>query len=309
MRTPCFAHSLEDAPTTEWHRLETHLADTAERAEEFASSFAPGWGRLAGLWHDAGKYQDEFQRYIGVDSYCEEVKGRVDHSSVGAIIASRKGAHGKPLAMVIAGHHTGLKSLTELKGRLAKHEHRVESARAGGLPSELEKGSLPPPPTWVADPITAAMWTRFLFSALVDADFLDTEAFYEGRERAGQVHSLGGLLDNLESYLERFDGAPVTDVNEMRRRVLFDCRRKAAQGPGVFSLTVPTGGGKTLSSLVFALHHAVRHGLRRIIVVIPYMSILEQTAATYRRAVGSDDAVLEHHSNVRVRPSPVLWLT
>ncbi|MFN0106992.1 MAG: CRISPR-associated helicase Cas3' [Bryobacteraceae bacterium] len=298
MRETCYAHSREAAPQQQWHRLDKHLEDTARRAESFAACFAPGWGNLAGLWHDAGKYQDEFQRYIGVDSYCEGSPGRVDHSSVGALIAKSKGPHGWPLAMVIAGHHGGLKALTKVHGRLEGSAERLNNARQGGLPADLENLPLPPPPDWVTNEQTAAMWTRFVFSALVDADFLDTEEFYDCRTRDVFKIPLSEFRDRLETYLNQFADQPASPVNDMRRRVLEDCRRAASREPGVFRLTVPTGGGKTLSSLAFALNHAVLHGLRRVIVVIPFTSILEQTAETYRKALGSEDAVLEHHSNV-----------
>src|ERR1035438_2752388 len=176
-----YAHSLKDAPPECWHDLLGHLEGTALRAEEFASSFAPGWGRLAGLWHDAGKYQDAFQRRIGVDpdAHCNE---RVDHSSVGALIARERGAH--PLSFVIAGHHGGLRDIEALRERLGRCQPVLGEARRGGLPESLENQPIPAPPAWIGgDKVTLAMWTRFVFSALTDADFLDTERFYQGVER------------------------------------------------------------------------------------------------------------------------------
>jgi CRISPR-associated endonuclease/helicase Cas3 len=174
-------------------------------------------------------------------------------------------------------------------------------ARADGLPAELESQPSPKPPPWLAEDRAAlSLWTRFLFSALVDADFLATERFYAGgKERdLGVQSNLAELKTRLDKYLEeRFVSAEPTPVNEMRARVLAAARKSALVDPGVFSLTVPTGGGKTLTSLAFALDHAVRHGLRRVIVVIPYTSIIEQTAQQFREALGAA-AVLEHHTNV-----------
>ena len=295
LRTRHYAHSLKDVPRDRWHDLGKHLEDTAALAESFGAAFAPGWGRIAGLWHDAGKYQRAFQGHIGADpdAHCD---GQVDHSSVGALIAEK--AKAGALAFVVAGHHGGLSNFQGLKDMLAGKGHLLEDARKDGLPASLEKLPLPAPPAWVgSDPMAPAMWIRFLFSALTDADFLDTERFYEGRERdLGQPPSLATLRDKLDAHLDRISGSS-TEVNAMRARVLADCRDAAILAPGAFTLTVPTGGGKTLASLSFALRHAVEHGLRRVVVVIPYTSIIEQTAKSYRDVLG-DDAVIEHHSNL-----------
>jgi len=294
-QTRHYAHSLADVPHEGWHDLGRHLGDTASLAEDFAASFAPGWGRVAGLWHDAGKYQRAFQRHIGAEpgAHCDS---RVDHSSVGALIAEQ--AKSAALAFVIAGHHGGLPNFQDLKDRLAGKGSLLADARRGGLPASLEKLALPLPPPWIAsDPPARAMWVRFLFSALTDADFLDTERFYQGCARElGEPASLDVLRDRLDAHLDRISGS-TTEVNAMRARVLADCRAAASLAPGAFTLTVPTGGGKTLASLSFALRHATAHGLRRVIVVIPYTSIIEQTAKTYRDVLG-DDAVIEHHSNL-----------
>jgi CRISPR-associated endonuclease/helicase Cas3 len=294
---PCYAHSLDGKPEREWQLLDDHLEATADLAEKFASSFAPGWGRLAGLWHDAGKYQKAFQRYIASDSDAH-IKGP-DHASVGALIARARKA--PPLAFAIAGHHGGLQDAEDLKCRLERKQALLDESRAGGLPRWMEEAATPTPPTClnISDPLQFSLWTRLLFSALVDADFLDTERFYAGGvERESSWPSLADLKTRLDEFLDsKTQGASRTPVNKMRARVLEACRQAAAFKPGAFTLTVPTGGGKTFSSLAFALDHAVRHGLERVIVVIPYMSIIEQTAQEYRRALG-EDAVVEHHTNV-----------
>jgi CRISPR-associated endonuclease/helicase Cas3 len=293
-----YAHSLAGRPEEEWQLLDDHLNATAELAGNFAASFAQGYGQLAGLWHDAGKYQKEFQDYIRRDPEAH-VSGRVDHSTVGALIAvDRKSPL---LGFVIAGHHGGLPNAGDLGARLREKNGLLPNARAAGLPQWLEELKVPPPPRWLeADRLLMSLWTRFVFSALVDADFLDTERFYAGGEERylGAYPSLEELKLRLDTYLDlEFADASPTAVNEMRGRVLDACRKAAGSDAGAFTLTVPTGGGKTLASLAFALKHAVQHGLSRVIVVIPYTSIIEQTAQRYRYALGND-AVLEHHSNV-----------
>lgn len=294
---PSYAHSLKDAPQERWHELLSHLEGTAVRAELFASSFAAGWGRLAGLWHDAGKYQEAFQRRIEADpnAHCNE---RVDHSSVGALIA--RACRADPLAFVIAGHHGGLRDFEAVRERLGRSAGLLAEARRGGLPGSVENQAVPEPPSWVGgDKCKLALWTRFVFSALTDADFLDTERFYQGVEREfGAPPTVATLRDRLDAFIDGFAGrVERSPVNAMRARVLADCRAAAEDPGGAFTLTVPTGGGKTLASLSFALRHAAKNGLRRVIVVIPYTSIIEQTAKVYRDVLGPD-AIIEHHSSL-----------
>jgi CRISPR-associated endonuclease/helicase Cas3 len=292
-----YAHSLAGRPLDEWQGLEEHLIQTADLAESFASGYARGWGRIAGLWHDAGKYRQAFQTMIGRDPDAH-VSGKVDHSSVGALIAVEHNA--SMLAFVVAGHHGGMPNGDNLGGRLREKHELLDEARRDGLPPWIEDQVLPRSPDWLTDRAQLSLWTRFLFSALVDADFLDTEQFYTGgtgRDLALQP-GLQVLKTRLDEYLGRKTAAAdQTPINRMRARVLDACRNRAALDPGTFTLTVPTGGGKTLASLAFALDHALKHGLRRVIVVIPYTSIIEQTAAVYREALG-EHAVLEHHTNV-----------
>jgi CRISPR-associated endonuclease/helicase Cas3 len=296
-----YAHSLAGRPVSAWHALDVHLASTADLAEGFAASFAPGWGRIAGLWHDAGKYQRAFQLRIGVDPEAH-VSNRVDHSTVGALIAKNRGA--SLLSSVIAGHHGGLPDFEDLRSRLESKRDLLDDARTGGLPDRVEQDPVPAPPSWLAkssDPQAAlSLWTRFLFSALVDADCLDTERFYaEGRPRDPGVRpAIAELRVRLDKHLDELTAtAAVTQVNQMRARVLSACREAASQTPGALTLTVPTGGGKTLASLAFALKHAELNNLSRVIVVIPYTSIIEQTARTYRDILG-ESAIIEHHSSV-----------
>ncbi len=296
-----YAHSLKNRPLEEWQPLDEHLLQTADLAESFATPYAPGWGRIAGLWHDAGKYQRTFQIRIGIEPDAH-VNQKVDHSTVGALIAAeRKGSLvASLLAFVIAGHHGGMPNFTDLASRLQQKAALLPQTRRDGLPPNIENQVLPAPPAWFSDKAQLSLWTRFLFSALVDADWLDTEKFYaRGIARdLGQQPALSELKARLNQHMRRKNAsAAQTPMNQMRARVLEACRTKATQNPGMFTLTVPTGGGKTLASLAFALDHATQHGFRRVIVVIPYTSIIEQTAQVYRDALG-EDAILEHHTNI-----------
>ncbi len=301
-----YAHSTNRLDKSDWQSLADHLQAVGKLAGQEASFFgASELARLAGLLHDLGKYTDEFQRRISGDDI------RVDHATRGAILAvERYGALGLLLAYAIAGHHAGLANgrdgdaRTALKDRLAGH----------GLPPLMEQWQneiqlptlkeLKPPPMKLRPERNFFQMTflgRMIFSCLVDADYLDTEAFYdhtEGRRssREKAYPTLTNLRGKVDSYLSGFQAN--SPVNQLRGEILSGVRNKASLEPGMFSLTVPTGGGKTFASLAFALDHALTHGLRRVIYVIPFTSIVEQNAAVFRKALGElgDKAVVEHHS-------------
>jgi len=299
-----YARSLAGRSKKDWQRLEEHLERVSAHSAESADAFgAADWGALAGLWHDLGKYQDEFQARL------EGNPQSVDHSIIGALRAKEAGLRSAtPLVFAIAGHHGGLPDVVELGERLRKRADALNKVR-GAVPEWILRHAVPPLPKRFLDsqPKDAAsaqlrsieFFTRFLYSCLVDADALDAEQFRTGERRPGQAH---GELPVLRSRLaERMDAllrdCPPTPVNQARRSTLLACRAAAAMPPGAFSLSAPTGMGKTLASLDFALEHALRHGLRRVIVVIPYTSIIEQNAGVYRDVLGSD-SVIEHHSNL-----------
>ena len=311
--TVCYlAHVRQDGEVFIPHDLDEHLRGVAQRAEECARDFGAGdWARVAGLWHDLGKYSAEFQRRIksvsGYDpeAHLEGPVGRVDHSTAGAQHAvAQFGMHGRILAYLIAGHHAGLPDWhtsetagAALKARLDDKSH-LERALSQPVPPEILVHAKPLSPL-LGKAEGFALWVRILFSSLVDADFLDTEAFMDAGKavhRAG-APAIPDLLPHFNAYMdEKFARAPSTSVNRVRAEVLSQCRDKARNTPGLFSLTVPTGGGKTLSSLAFALEHAARHGKRRVIYAIPYTSIIEQTANIFRDIF--PDMVVEHHSNL-----------
>lgn len=323
-RTTYYAHTLEDAtghkaPPDRWQPLRDHLEAVGELAARFASSFgAEEWGRVAGLWHDLGKYRPGFQDYL------HGRRASVPHSAVGAVWAQRrKGNHDAwlPLAFAIAGHHAGLADLLKQEGGgpqalLPRLEHADTQTGLGEarphVPADLLDRPLPDlperfrlakgsPPEKLRAKRQLALWIRLLFSTLVDADFLDTERFYRGDDRDRATRGFLAILElrrRLDDHVDRLAaGARDTEVNRVRREVLEAARSAADWAPGLFSMSVPTGGGKTLASMSFALRHAERHGLRRVVVVIPLTSILEQNAAVYRRALG-DEQVIEHHSNL-----------
>lgn len=300
------------------HTVEEHASGVAELASGFAAAFdSADWAAVAGLWHDLGKYHPEFQAYIrrmtGFDpeAHLEGFAGRVDHSTLGAVHACDKlGNPGRILAYLIAGHHTGLpdwiadeEAGAGLQARLERNRDRLPAALAPA-PAEIVAPAFLPRgrPGWTS------FWVRMLFSSLVDADFLDTEAFLDQERKGarGGYPELHVLKERFDRFMERkahevADKGPLSPVNRARAEVLARCREFAREAPGLFSLTVPTGGGKTLSSLAFALEHALAHGKRRVIYVIPYTSIIEQTADVFREALRSDDdaepPLVEHHSN------------
>lgn len=295
------------------HDLEEHLRAVGDLAGEFASTFGHAdWGQLAGLWHDLGKYSPVFQNYIARESgfdpeaHIEGGKGRVNHSSAGALHAVEKlGGKGRLLAYLIAGHHAGLPdwhsdehALSSLSQRLEDRQH-LQAISNVIIPTDV----LHPAPTPATKPLGGetglALWLRMLFSCLVDGDFLDTEKFMDGEksQSRGTSSSIEDLLGTFDEHMTKLTAvAKSTPVNRVRAEVLHQCRERAPDMPGIFSLTVPTGGGKTLSSLAFALTHAVRYKKRRIIYVIPYTSIIEQTAGIFRGIFGGN--VVEHHSNL-----------
>ena len=295
------------------HHLEEHLRGVADLAGDFASSFGQAeWGRLAGLWHDLGKYSSAFQSYIARESgfdpeaHIEGGRGRVNHSSAGALHAVDKlGGKGRLLAYLIAGHHAGLpdwhsdeRALSSLSQRLEDRQH-LQAISDVAIPTDVLHPSMTPASKPLGGEGGLALWLRMLFSCLADADFRDTERFMDGEkaQNRGGLVALDTLLDVLDKHMSKLTtGALPTQVNRVRTQVLHQCRERSSDAPGIFSLTVPTGGGKTLSSMAFALRHAIHHKKQRIIYVIPYTSIIEQTAGVFRGIFGSN--VVEHHSNL-----------
>lgn len=302
----------------DWEPLERHLEEVSRRAAEFADAFgAAEWGRLLGRWHDLGKYSAQFQQYLRTSAdpdASEEMRGRVDHSTFGARYAAEKiGGHcGQLLAFCIAGHHAGLPNAyaTEAAEERSTLEFRLKMKNVPDI-SFVPTSDAPVLECRVPFRLRAedhgfqiSFFTRMLFSALIDADRLATEAFCApavAAERCEEKPALIGLFDVLDAYVrDKHSVAQRTIVNQSRARVLAQCLSASDLVPGFFSLNVPTGGGKTLSSLMFAVRHALTHGLRRVVVAVPFTTIIEQTADVYREALGpfAKRALVEHHSNI-----------
>lgn len=321
-----YAHSAQDKlgnllPYKHWQTLQSHLVNVGEMAAEFARIFgAQEIACQTGQLHDLGKYSELFnQRLHGGPS--------VDHATAGAKVAIERwgNAIGKLMAFCIAGHHAGLANgngegdnRSTLKQRLALQFDADIPALDNLWQQEIklpQKLSAPPLKADAHHPFFSyAFFTRMLYSCLVDADYLDTEAFYSNLENKvterGGYPDLNALQHNFNQFINKFrrrvaQAPEQTEaekrnaaLNRLRSEILDHAVEQATQAQGLFTLTVPTGGGKTFTSMAFALEHAKQHGMRRVIYVIPFTSIIEQNAAEFRKAFGElgEQAVLEHHS-------------
>ena len=284
-----------------------HLRAVAGLAQEFAAGFGGGDSAYyAGLWHDVGKFNPAFQEYLRRCESNPQARGSgPDHKGAGAVLAFK---HCPPISLLMHGHHGGLRSLTETKNWVSERkgdaavQRAIEDARRAisGLEPSV---NIAMPATAVGNELSMELYLRLLFSALVDADWLDTESHFEpgvSLERTPPDVSLGTLwqrfLDNQHALPNR-----AGSVVDGARKAVYDSAVMAAErDTGVFRLTAPTGGGKTRSAMAFSLRHAMKHDLQRVIVATPYTSITEQTAQVYRDIFSTDEqgreVVLEHHS-------------
>jgi CRISPR-associated endonuclease/helicase Cas3 len=297
-----FAHSQN--PRGVRHDLVTHLIEVANLAANFAQHFhANELGYWLGLWHDIGKFPGAFQRYL--DDCEKNPKRRMrgpDHKAVGAQLATK---HIGLAALIVQGHHGGLKSPEEFQnwlGARAREQDLSEALELAtvAIPNLAPRATLAFPAHVNKDKYSAEFFVRMLFSALVDADYLDTERHFRPQDsalRAG-APDLKPLSARFEADQARISGRHSDLLSGLRHEIYQACLAAADNPPGLFRLSVPTGGGKTRSAIGFALRHAVRHGLSRVVVAVPFISITEQTADIYRGIFGNG-AVLEHHSAVR----------
>lgn len=293
-------HRREDGT---FQPLKEHIENVGERAAQFASAFdAAEHGREAGLLHDIGKYSSKGQKR----QRDPEHTAKVDHSSAGAQEAFRR--KDPMAAFAVAGHHGGL---PDMGGKSAADDGtlfaRLNKTLSGGddpsaWKQEIVLPSSIPMPSWAVncqEGRVQALYTRMLFSCLVDADFLDTEAALQGRQPRGGYASLEKLLQKIQAHAAPWLKEPKNELCAKRSDILRRCLQGGEEEKGLFTLTVPTGGGKTVSSLAFALTHAVRHDMKRVVYVIPYTSIIEQNAKVFAEILGPEN-VLEHHSQTEL---------
>ena len=325
MPDPIIAHTREDGSL---QTLPEHIEGVAHHCAFFLEEaglpeLAP-LGRLLAQLHDVGKAQPAFQRYI-----LGESDQKAPHSAAGALLATKllpSLPKGHPLkrtriaqllAYAISGHHRGLYDYGELQNKLEEDIYTKDRCKkAEGALSELmseiqnwvkEHGAkteayLRKLASRVEEEEQAQALIRLLFSCLVDADFLDTEAFMDEERKGRRQEATSGyapletLRDRLTKHMEGF--STEGKINEARRAFLNQCREHGQSCPkGYYSLFLPTGGGKTLSSMAWALETALKHEAQRIIYVIPYTSIITQTAGIFREIFGEEN-VLEHHSDI-----------
>lgn len=312
-----YAHTKDDVDESEWQLLKDHLIETANKAFELGEDAGISEiARAAGFLHDIGKYSEEFQARLRGSNK------RVDHATAGArevmklFPESPQKDFAELLSYCIAGHHSGLpdygsKIDVETDGTLLARREKKNIKKYDAYKQDIDTVSLEITPRQITPArfrlngketpylgFSISFLTRMLFSTLTDADWLDTERFVQGDTGRGQHASIEELTDKFNSFLARFEN-PTNEINRKRTETLQACIARSNQEPGFFKLTVPTGGGKTFASMAFALNHAKKKGLKRIIYVIPFTSIIEQNADEFRKALGAlgQENILEHHSN------------
>lgn len=289
------AHGATDEHP-EGQSIEAHLKGTGELAETFAAEFgAAANGKLCGLAHDIGKYSDEFQLRLRGGK-------KVDHATAGAIECFKIKAAFE--AVCVIGHHSGLPNVGHKDADTTESQTffgRKLRAEQGGIPDYRKNwnGHIALPQDYFRPSgrgFATAFYIRMLYSCLVDADYIDTETFMNGDAGRGNYEPLSALCDKLTAYISKWNN-PTREIDILRQKILNSCIEKASAPRGIFSLTVPTGGGKTVASMAFALNHAAANSMKRIIYVIPYTSIIEQNAKVFRDILGQEN-VVEHHSQV-----------
>jgi CRISPR-associated endonuclease/helicase Cas3 len=307
-----FAHSPQGSQTC-WETILEHSNAVAKKTAEFSKEFGfEELGRIAGLLHDTGKYQKSFQAKI------KGAKNKAEHAACGAKEALEilkldketpiNAFNREILTYIIAGHHTGLcdcgtdadnSSMRTLKARLKR---KTEDFSAYKTDFTVKYDN---PEFWLTKfdsydneekYFAYSILTRMLYSALVDSDSLETEKFYTGKDREHNYSTFEELKVRLDDHLSSFPEPPADSINHKRNEIQRLCAEKSKSEKGIYSLTVSTGGGKTLSSMVFAINHLLQKGHKRIIYVIPYTAIIEQTAKVFKDIFGEEN-VLEHHSN------------
>jgi CRISPR-associated endonuclease/helicase Cas3 len=303
---PIYAHSANDE--AQRHLLADHLCTVAQRT----ASYMQDWGlsdlgyRL-GWWHDVGKIHPGFQRYL-LRSEAGQPARSQDHKLAGALAALQAGLD--LAVLVVQGHHGGLTNPSQLKAWIGDPTRsaaaREALAQAAEIWPQQINGAAELPQWALRNPLDAEMLGRVLLSALVDADWSDTAAHFRDLPDRPSSPALAQLWQRFEADQQRLAANSAGPVNALRDEIYAHCLRAADAAPGLYRMAVPTGGGKTRSAMAFALRHALAHGMRRIIVAVPYITITEQTAQVYRQIFGPG-SVLEHHSAVDLDQED-LWM-
>ncbi|MGH4140736.1 CRISPR-associated helicase Cas3' [Clostridium sp.] len=292
-----YAHSNEEG---QYQTVEEHLKNVGELSAMFSKEFgAEHLGFICGILHDVGKNSIEFQNRL--------LKGgeKVDHSTAGALVVEK--LLGKTfkilLGYVISGHHSGLMDYgSEEGGLMLRFKKKIPNYEYDEKKIKIDKSKIMkeiPKNKFGNGGFTVGFFIRMLYSSLVDADFLDTEDFIQIDKDniRGGYESFSDLTEKFDIYMEDKSKKVVKSIlNGYRQQIFNDCVKAAEQKTNLFSLTVPTGGGKTLASMAFALKHLKYNNMKKIICVIPYTSIIEQNAKVYKNIFG-EKSVLEHHSN------------
>ncbi|MBN1559990.1 CRISPR-associated helicase Cas3' [candidate division KSB1 bacterium] len=346
MDSTYFAHTIKDNPNAEWQPLKEHLSSVAHLAKKNAEAFGEGnLGEIAGLVHDLGKYADQFQ----IRLHDSNVKGR-DHSTAGAALILQCYKHlGEKAALAVEGHHIGLKQIREGVGNRPawrewlqeiaddlqdpQRQKRYTEAHLNVLMKRFQSDGFILPPRADANDArllhdiyasaSAMLDVRMLLSALVDADYTDTEAYCDSQGNLPRHFRPAGpelipqecqrqLKDYIENNISKnsisTSSSSAAEMQFVRTLLRQQCLKAADEPRGLFTLTAPTGSGKTLAMLTFALEHAAKHGLRRIVLVMPYLNIIEQTAKVYSTIFDSENGfpkefILEDHSLARQKCS------
>ncbi len=324
--------------TGEEQSVKEHLENVAKLCEEFGGRIGtPKIAYLIGKLHDMGKTTELFTNYIRYSTSHPEdksQKGRIDHSTAGAKYIYERFGNGDALdrltaqivALTVASHHGGLMDCIDLHGefifnnRMEKDEEKIlfqEAIQAYGescYPLQSLEDDFQKAKQEVADLVkkiksvslgsdsnyfAMGLLTKYLFSCLIDADRYDTYCFMAGKQEEKSI-GIPKLWEELSFRLEKdLESKPkVTPIDLLRSQISEECKAGAHRGTGIYCLTVPTGGGKTLSSLRFALEHAKETGKERIFYIIPFTTIIDQNARDIKEILKRDDVVLEHHSNI-----------
>ena len=293
----CYAHSKKGEPCEQWQTLRAHAEAVAELAAGFAEPFGSSEAaRLVGKVHDAGKSHPAFQAYLRGQGPGHP------HAADGAKwLDTHIPALGRLLAYMVDGHHAGLPDGEGDATSLTSHLCKAQEPQGVEAESPKDVRTLLPDFLRKDGNLNVWLWVKMLYSCLVDADWLDTERFMDVKRAESRPDAFDGLPTLLERYRAHMAAFRAdTPVNKLRADVLHAVLAKAKNAPGLYTLTVPTGGGKTLASLGFALDHAVAHHKEKIIYAIPYSTIIEQTSKTLADVLGARN-VLEHHAEAKWR--------